>query len=338
MSKKIAFIDHSFHKKTKSSNFFLDLLKDKYTIDIYYDTKWEDKKVLDFDSLNQKNYSIIIFWQINYNIKFLKKLKCKNIIYIPMYDDFIANTFTPFYWKQFNSIKFISFSKNLHDYLHNKGLDSLYIKYFPEINKSSKKIDKKNLTAFFWYRIEAINWEKIKELISPNSFKKIYIQNHPDPNQKKLQIFKEDIEKYNIEIIDWFESKDEYTNLLKSIDVYFAPRIYEGIGLSFLELMKQGKYIVAFDKPTMNEYIIHKKNGFLYSNIINNKVDFSNINQIEIFKMNQKYYDEYKKNKKEIYTLIESSFRSENIKRDYLYMYIDKLFKFPSRVFRKIFK
>jgi hypothetical protein len=336
--KKIAFIDHSFHKKTKSSNFFVDLLRDKYTIEIYYDTKWEDKKVFDFDSLNNEEYHAIIFWQINYNIKYLKKLKCKNIIYIPMYDDFVSNTFTPFYWKQFSSVKFISFSKTLHDYLTAKSLDSLHFQYLPKIKQNTKKIISENLIAFFWYRIEAINWETIKKLISPNSFKKIYIQNHPDPNQKKLQISKEDIEKYNIEIIDWFDSKEEYISIIKSIDVYFAPRIYEGIGLSFLEIMSYGKYVVAYDKPTMNEYIVHEKNGFLYDSRVFNKIDFSKINQDEILEINQKYRQKYFNKINGIYDLIEKPIDNKDKKLDYFYMIIDMLFKFPFRAFRKLLR
>ena len=338
MNKKIAFIDHSFHKKTKSSDFFVQLLRTKYTVDIYYDTKWQDKRVLDFDKLNEKNYKAVIFWQINYNISYLRKLKCKNIIYIPMYDDFVANAFTPFYWKQFSSVKFVSFSKTLHSYLINRGLDSVYIKYFPETKENIKKIDLENLTAFFWYRIEAINWEIVKKLITQNSFKKIYIQNYPDPNQNKLQISQEDMEKFNIEILDWFQNKEDYINLLKSIDVYFAPRIYEGIGLSFLEMMSYGKYIVAFDKPTMNEYIIHDKNGYLYNYKNVKEIDITKINQNEILKLSQKYHKEYIDNIYKIFDLIESSFCSNIKKTDFFYLYIDKLLRLPSRVLKKFIK
>lgn len=338
MSKRLAFIDHSFHKKTKSSSFFIELLKQRYEVDVCHDTFWKDKEIFDFDSLNNEEYHVIIFWQINYNIKYLRKLKCKNIIYIPMYDDFISNTFTPFYWRQFSSVKFISFSKTLHNYLVDKGLDSFFIQYFPEIQENNKKIIPENLIAFFWYRIETINWEGIKKLISPNSFKKIYIQNHPDPNQKKLEISKEDIEKYDIEIIDWFESKEEYINTIKSVDVYFAPRIYEGIGLSFLEVMSYGKYIVAFDNPTMNEYIVQEKNGFLYDKKTKGILNFSKINQEEILQINQKYRQEYLNKIDEIFSLIEKPVRRKIENIDYFYMIVDRLFKFPSRVLRKLLK
>ena len=97
-----------------------------------------------------------------------------------------------------------------------------------------------------------------------------------------IKALQDALEKYNIKIIDWFESKEEYINTIKFVDVYFAPRIYEGIGLSFLEIMSYGKYIVAFNNPTMNEYIINQKNGFLFDFKTTDIVNFSKINQKEI--------------------------------------------------------
>jgi glycosyltransferase involved in cell wall biosynthesis len=35
--------------------------------------------------------------------------------------------------------------------------------------------------------------------------------------------------------------------------------------MSFVEAMAQGKFIVAPDHPTMNEYIVHGVNGLLYN-------------------------------------------------------------------------
>jgi glycosyltransferase involved in cell wall biosynthesis len=43
-----------------------------------------------------------------------------------------------------------------------------------------------------------------------------------------------------------------------------APRTYDGIGQSFLEAMSYGIKVIASDSPTMNEYIRHNHNGYLY--------------------------------------------------------------------------
>ena len=47
--------------------------------------------------------------------------------------------------------------------------------------------------------------------------------------------------------------------LVKYSDVFISPRKQEGIGMSFLEAMSLGKYIIAINDSTMNEYILNKK-------------------------------------------------------------------------------
>jgi len=336
LNKKLAFIDHSFHKKTRSSDFFLEILKEHYEVDLYYDSFWDDEKVFDFSILNSKEYDIVLFWQVNYSIQYLDKINCKNIIYIPMYDDVVLNTITPFYWKQFSHIKFLSFSKTLHDYLSTKGLNSFYIQYFPEQKKLPKK-EKECLSAFFWYRIESINWEVIKKLIKVDSFETIYIQNNPDPNQKKLDISKKDIEDYNIKFIDWFTNKEEYVKFLATIDVYFTPREYEGIGLSFLEAMSYGKIIVALNKPTMNEYIVNGENGFLYEKHQNQKIDFSKLDLKIIEKYNKNFLKSYQKRLNELFPFIENRLENKDVYyKDFFFFFLDKILYFPFKIYKKL--
>jgi len=335
LNRRLAFIDHSFHKKTRSSDFFLEILKERYEVDLYYDGFWDDEEVFDFNILNTKKYDIVLFWQVNYSVVYLDKITCKNIIYIPMYDDFISNTLTPFYWKQFSHVKFISFSKTLHKYLSNKGLDSFYIQYFPEQKKLPKK-EKECFSAFFWYRIEHINWESIKSIIDTNSFETVYIQNNPDPNQKKLDISKKDIEDYNIKFIDWFKDKEEYLKFLDSVDVYFAPREYEGIGLSFLEAMSYGKIVVALNKPTMNEYIMDGKNGFLFEKNGEQKIDFSKIDLKIMEKYNKIFSKGYQKRLNELFPFIEKEVEDKNIYyKDFFFFFLDKILYFPFKIYKK---
>lgn len=46
---------------------------------------------------------------------------------------------------------------------------------------------------------------------------------------------------------------------------YIAPRVFEGIGMSFLEAMAMGRCVIALNNPTMNEYIIDGVTGILYN-------------------------------------------------------------------------
>jgi glycosyltransferase involved in cell wall biosynthesis len=59
------------------------------------------------------------------------------------------------------------------------------------------------------------------------------------------------------------ESRDEYLLATSAANVFLAPRAAEGIGLTFLEAMARGGAVIAYDAPTMNEYIRNGDNGIL---------------------------------------------------------------------------
>ena len=74
--------------------------------------------------------------------------------------------------------------------------------------------------------------------------------------------------------------KDEYLKEVAESQVFFAPRLYEGIGMAFIEAMAMGKCVVAPNNPTMSEYITHGYNGLLYNPKDPQPLDFSNIETI----------------------------------------------------------
>jgi hypothetical protein len=76
--KNIAFIDLEFHKKTKSSIFFQEILKKHFNVSLFYEN--ERKKYLN------SNLDKYIFRQVIPDFLDLIKLKNKQIIFIPMYD------------------------------------------------------------------------------------------------------------------------------------------------------------------------------------------------------------------------------------------------------------
>ena len=50
---------------------------------------------------------------------------------------------------------------------------------------------------------------------------------------------------------------------MNECNIFIAPRYFEGIGWSFIEAMTKGMAVVAFNQPTMNEYIKNGVNGYL---------------------------------------------------------------------------
>lgn len=259
--KKIAFIDHSFHSKTKSSFFMIDLLKQWYQVEIVFNDQWKTGQEPDVSTLDE-SYHAVIFWQsISYQM--VKSVKCKNVVFFPMYDD--SGGMPDYFWHKLSHVKIISFSKTLYKRVKDLGLKALYLQFYPEPIEVKQK-SSKELSVFFWQRRNEIAWPLVKQILCvPNSVKKVHIHTAVDPGQTFVKPTMEDEKRYNITYSNWFDTKEEYIEVIRACDVYIAPRLYEGIGFSFLEAMAMGKAVIAADCPTMNEYIINGVNGFLFS-------------------------------------------------------------------------
>lgn len=277
---ELAFVDHSFHKKTRSGDFLRDIFRDKFNINDYWDNSWEEKKNSSVSVEELNKYKYIFYFQSLNNFKDLKRIK-GNIIWAPMYD---SVSFNPLFWRKIYSlhIKVVCFSKNLFRLTSFIGIDSMYIQYFIQPNFTDKVINKlKKVKIFFWYRGN-IKFNDIKKLFNHEYIEGITYLSMPDPGYQSETIKLDDIKKYDIKIIKSdFLPKEQYLKYLDESDVFISPRLREGIGMGFLEALASGKCIIGNDDATMNEYISDNKNGYLiYPQ--RKQIDFNAINQIII--------------------------------------------------------
>jgi hypothetical protein len=278
--KKIAFIGFDFHNTTtKSSLFFIDILKKNFEVNLFWDfaNNPEDK--------SNKNaflddYYILIFWQVMPNIIKLQYSKCQNIIIIPMYEQVVD--YPNQYFEQYNLYRFICFSKVLYNKLVSLDINSLYVQYYPKPYKNSNIINQTNkVNIFFWKRGGVINLELIKKLIPKQNINSICI--HSLESEKYTWFSmpnKKDIQDYNITFSSWFDTHDNFVNHLQKYEIFIVPRLYEGIGMTFLEAMNLGRCVVSPNTATMNEYIKNQQNGILFD--LNNpkNIDLSNLTNI----------------------------------------------------------
>ena len=63
-----------------------------------------------------------------------------------------------------------------------------------------------------------------------------------------------------------FTNRSKHLNRMSHINVIIAPRVFEGVGMTFVESLIRGCAVFFCNQPTINEYIIHKNNGYLFSN------------------------------------------------------------------------
>lgn len=279
---KIAYIDHSYHAKTGSNVFLVDLLRSRgHTVTLFWDESWRGGDAISFDAVNE--YDVIIMFQSQCFTRSSCYSKLhKNVVYIPMLDQFPLYNTQPYdlhyVLKKFRRCKVVSFSVGLHCAMMAHGLKSFPVKYYP----TPVKLDcaqRNGLRAFFWIRREdMISWPMIRCLMGDTVFENVHLHIAPDPSSPPITLpSDEEKEKYNITTSNWFETKEDFLCVMQQANVFFASRMMEGIGQSFLEAMGRGQCVVAPDCGTMNEYIVHGVNGLLYNPNDIAALDFSNI-------------------------------------------------------------
>lgn len=252
--KRILFVDLEIHKKTGSADFFVDLLRRKFQVDICYVNSRYDSRMPTRKSV--KPYNAIIYWQVTPS-NFRAKSFDKPSIYVPMYD---AETFNKPRWcrNRLQGGRAICFCDKEADFLEGLGFHPLRIQYYAPCRPRSSGNPRK---VFLWDR-DLLSLNIVKNLFRPCDVDEIVIR--CDPNKSKL-IPSDDVSTWHIRFISSNEylSQEKYFEMFADCGIYIAPRLREGIGMSFLEAMSFGKCVIAHNDATMNEYIRDGVTGFL---------------------------------------------------------------------------
>jgi len=71
---RIAAVDHSFHAKTKSTEFIFDILAECGTVERFYCERWKGGPAVDLRALRRGRYDAIVFIQQMYRRQELRQL------------------------------------------------------------------------------------------------------------------------------------------------------------------------------------------------------------------------------------------------------------------------
>ena len=231
------------------------------TVDCYYDETWRDGKIADWVlNFEPEAYDAIVIWQAHECFKYVGSHP--NVTFVPMYDAMRCNG--GFYWcDEFSRAKILSFSAALHTEVQGQGARSLYCQYYPQASQyqTVKSYDKPEL--FYWKRRDEISDSSLVKLFRNISLERFTLHAVRDPSiptDASVPTLKANI----VDRTYWFENRQHYLDTLAGHNLYMAPRLYEGIGMGFLEAMAMGMCVVAPHTPTHNEYISSGTNGILY--------------------------------------------------------------------------
>ena len=304
--KKLLYVGHTYHNKTKSTQFLQDLLASKYEVTNFnYDPYMDFEENLEI--LQDTFFDVVVFFQVMPSMtEFDKLVKYKHKVFFPMYDD--INNMEDILWGNCSDCIIINFSKTLHEKCLEYGLASFYIQYFPKPEEVENWGDEESV--FLWQRRSEINPCTVNNIVGIENISKLYWHKAPDP-----QVLINPVPtkwKSKIQTSEWFETKAEMKKYLQQSAIYFAPRLFEGIGMSFLDAMAIGRCVIAPNNPTMNEYITDGVNGYLYNYKKQKRINLTNIREIQknTIEFIKNGYKDFEQNKHKILDWIEADVQS----------------------------
>ena len=257
--RKALFVDHEFHRKTRSSDFFLDIVREGFEVEVYYLTPdtTADVGVL----AAAADADVVMLWQMDFLAPVFRAMG-KPTIVIPMYDGSAA--MPDLHWAFATGARFFNFSLALNERIRLLGGETMLLRYFPAPVKESELPRFDRLNAFFWQRRpdHGVHFDLVNGLVGAE-LDKFHLHNVPDVAGDFGVRVPADA-RYEFTESTWFPKKTDYEDTLKASNVFVAPRVAEGIGLALLEAMSRGMLVLAHDAPTNNEYISNGLNGILF--------------------------------------------------------------------------
>jgi len=249
---RIAVLDQSFHIKTGSFLFLLDLLRRLGTVDYFC------VDIKDLAEVADGNYDVIILCQTECCGPYFLA-RGKRTVIVPMYD--ACANMPEAYWRAMAGARVISFCQKLHVRMLACGLDSIYLQYFPNPSTIKAVEDFSNLRGFLWQRRprEGFNW-RLASWLCGSSLTSLHVHLASDHDNDDLEMLPP-----GVTTSEWAAESSVYLAHMQTANVFFAPRATEGIGMANLEAMAHGMCVIAHDDATANEYIVHRENGYLYN-------------------------------------------------------------------------
>lgn len=279
--KRLLFIGCDFHLKTGSSKFLTEILDAQFSVTkIFIDLDHNDpyRVLYDFEG---EYFDHLVCWQIMPPKSILQTLfSFKKASLFPMYDAAPSHLKME-KWIRFKDFNIVCFSKKLFIKLKKIGLSAHYIQYFPKPAKTLLLGDPYSI--FFWARRNEMNLKRLEAWLTALKVKSVHLHNCPDPKNSCHGVEWFSSCKYTFS--KWFENKREMLEKMEESALYLAPRMKEGIGMSFLEAMASGRCIFINDESTMNEYVDHGLTG------INIAMPVKNFSSDEIVNIQRKTYE-----------------------------------------------
>lgn len=252
---RILLVDHVCHKTTKSFDFFAALLRRRFEVETFYYDKHYRVRI----PAEKVAWADLIVYLEFLPSRFRIAEPGKRCVFVPMYDNEWGSRWQ---WRRIadSGMAVVSFCGRVTEHARKCGVKNLLdVRY--ALPPSPAPGDPR--VAVLWERGQ-IGIDQIRKLFAPDDLDKLILVRRPAPGQV-LPPVPEDFRKdYHVELHEGGYLPDkEYRALLSEPGIYVSPRFKEGIGMSFLEALAAGKFVVAHKDATMDEAVEDGVNGRL---------------------------------------------------------------------------
>jgi hypothetical protein len=203
-----------------------------------------------------------IFYQLPPPEEYLSKCPEK-LIWIPMWDQ--ARSYSNNWWNNLPwNLRVVSFSNLVAERAKMSGVKFIDLRFFlnPEVTNPAQW--KSGRVMLYWNRVGLFNPGLLKKLCKALGINILFFRDKTDPEYShyayRLPTY---LGKTRIIDISGYDTRNDYLKQVGKVNVFISPRQSEGIGLTMLEALAQGCAVFGCNAPTMNEYILHNKTGYL---------------------------------------------------------------------------
>ena len=232
---RLLFIDHECHKKTRSAEFFLSVVRRAFDVCEHYYSRHYDTR----SRSAAEACDVAVIWEFPVSRRRFFFPGRRNV-FVPMYDNEWASRWQ---WRRiaWSGMGVISFCDKVSRHARRCGVTNILdVRYFPDPAglPRGKGYPKR---VFLWERGE-VDLSVAEKLFPPSDG---YV--------------------FDVKGAGEFLERRAYLERMAQCGIVIAPRRKEGIGMAFLEAMAMGRCVAANDDATMNEYIKNGENGILFS-------------------------------------------------------------------------